>query len=127
VINDDQIDFDGDTGAYTTSMPTLKVLLNAVVFKLGGKFATIAIEEYYLCTPFVDKHGKLTVEFMRIKLNYLEANDYIHAGDPKQLPARAPCPCHHSGRSRHPSHAPRRRHLLQRKQVSSRCRGGHRS
>ena len=50
IIGGDQIDFNGDKAAYTTSMPTLQILLNAVVSKLGGKFATADIKDYSLST-----------------------------------------------------------------------------
>jgi hypothetical protein len=70
-IGGDQNDFDGDMAACTVSMPTLKILLYAVVFKPGGKFATADVKNYYLGTPLVDKQGSPAVEFMRIKLEHI--------------------------------------------------------
>jgi hypothetical protein len=70
-ISGDQIDFDGDTDAYTASMLTLKILLYAVVSKPGGNFATADIKDYYFDTPLVDKHGNLTEELMGIKLEHI--------------------------------------------------------
>jgi hypothetical protein len=85
-IGGDQIDFDGDTAAYTASMPTLKILLNAVVSKPGAKFATADIKDYYLGTPLVDKYGNPAVEYMRIKLDHIPQDvqdmynlaDFVH-------------------------------------------------
>ena len=73
-IGGDQIDFDGDTAAYTASMPTLKILLNAVVSTPGAKFATADIKDYYLGTPLVDKAGKPAVEYMCINLEHIPAD-----------------------------------------------------
>ena len=73
-IGGDKVDFDGDTAAYTASMPTLKILLNAVVSKKGAKFATADIKDYYLGTPLTDKHGRPAVEYMRIQLDLIPAD-----------------------------------------------------
>jgi hypothetical protein len=73
-IGGDQIDFDGDTAAYTASMPTLKILLNAVVSTKGAKFATADIKDYYLGTPLTDKYGRPAVEYMRIQLDFIPAD-----------------------------------------------------
>jgi hypothetical protein len=54
IIGGDQIDFDGDTAAYTGSMPSLKILLSAVVSQPCGKFATVDIKVYCLGTPLAD-------------------------------------------------------------------------
>jgi len=70
-IGGDKIDFDGDTAAYTASMPTLKILLNAVVSSPGAKFATADIKDYYLGTPLVDKNGQPAVEYMCIKMDHI--------------------------------------------------------
>ena len=73
-IGGDQVDFDGDTAAYTASMQTLKLLLNSVVSTEGGKFATADIKDYYLGTPLLDKHGNAAVEYMRIALDHIPAD-----------------------------------------------------
>jgi hypothetical protein len=52
-------------------MPMLQILLNAVVSKLGGKFATADIKDYCLGTPLVNKHEKLAVKLMCIKLQHI--------------------------------------------------------
>jgi len=73
-IGGDQVDFDGDTAAYTASMPTLKILLNAVVSTKNAKFATADIKDYYLGTPLTDKYGRPAVEYMRIQMDFIPAD-----------------------------------------------------
>jgi hypothetical protein len=68
----DRVTYDGDTAAYTASMQTLKILLNAVVSD-NARFATADIKDYYLGTPLVDKHGNPATEYMRINLKHIPA------------------------------------------------------
>ena len=84
-IGGDQIDFDGDTAAYTASMPTLKILLNAVVSKPGAKFATADIKDYYLGPPLVDKYGNPAVEYMCINLADFEHHGHVFMESSKSI------------------------------------------
>ena len=52
----DRVEYDGETAAFTASMQTLKILLNAVVSDQNARFATVDIKDYYLGTPLLDKH-----------------------------------------------------------------------
>jgi hypothetical protein len=78
--------YDGDTAAFTASMQTLKILLNAVVSDKGAHFATADIKDYYLGTPLVDKQGSPASEYMRINLKHIPLDvqekynmaEYIH-------------------------------------------------
>ena len=87
-IGGDQVDYDGDTAAYTASMQTLKIVCNSVVSTPDGKFATADIKDYYLGTPLVDKHGDPAVEYMRISLDHIPKDvqerynlpEYAHNG-----------------------------------------------
>jgi hypothetical protein len=67
----DRVDYDGETAAFTASMQTLKILLNAVVSDQGARFATADIKDYYLGTPLLDKDGKPATEYMRINLKHI--------------------------------------------------------
>jgi hypothetical protein len=84
----DKIQYDGDTAAFTASMQTMKIVLNAVVSDPGARVATADIKDYYLSTPLVDKHGNPATEYMRINLNHIPSfvqekysmAEYAHSG-----------------------------------------------
>lgn len=85
-IGGNLIVYDGETAAFTASMQTLKILLNAVVSDKGARFATADIKDYYLGTPLVDKHGNPASEYMRINLKHIPLDvqekynmaEYVH-------------------------------------------------
>jgi hypothetical protein len=82
----DRVDYDGETAAFTASMQTLKIMLNAVVSDEGARFATADIKDYYLGTPLLDKHGNPATEYMRINLKHIPESvqnrynmaDFVH-------------------------------------------------
>ena len=58
------MDVNIDCGTLTTSMLTIKLLLNSIILMLGAQFMVIDIKDFYLNTP-LDK-----LEFFRMKLAY---------------------------------------------------------
>jgi hypothetical protein len=59
------------TAAFTASMQTMKIVLNAVVSDEGSRCATADIKDFYLGTPLVDKNGNPATEYMRINLKHI--------------------------------------------------------
>jgi hypothetical protein len=82
----DRVEYDGETAAFTASMQTLKIVLNAVVSDQNARFATADIKDYYLGTPLLDKHGNPATEYMRINLKHIPTDvqqrynmsEYVH-------------------------------------------------
>ena len=62
-------DYDGPTTAYTASLPTVKLLLNAVISEPDAKFMTMDIGDFFLYGSSGRK------EYMRIPLNYFSKAD----------------------------------------------------
>ena len=64
-------DYTGNTSAYTASLPTVKLLLNAVVSDSNSKFMTIDAKDFFL-------HGSSgRNEYMRIPLTYFSEEDML--------------------------------------------------
>ena len=64
-------DYDGPTTAYTASLPTVKILLNAVVSDPNSKFMTLDIGDFFLYGSSGRK------EYMRIPLSHVTPEDMI--------------------------------------------------
>ena len=64
-------DYDGPTTAYTASLPTVKILLNAVVSDPNSKFMTLDIGDFFLYGSSGRK------EYMRIPLSHFTQEDMI--------------------------------------------------
>jgi hypothetical protein len=64
-IGGDQVDYQGETAAYTASLPTIKILLNSVVSD-NAKWMTADISDFYLGTPLPES------EYMQINLRHVD-------------------------------------------------------
>jgi len=64
-IGGDQVDYQGETAAYTASLPTIKILLNSVVSD-NAKWMTADISDFYLGTPLPEP------EYMQINLRHVD-------------------------------------------------------
>jgi hypothetical protein len=63
-IGGDQVHYPGETAAYTASLETIRILLNAIVSE-DASFLTADIKDFYLGTPLDRK------EYMRISLKHI--------------------------------------------------------
>lgn len=64
-------DFSGNKTSYTASLPSVKILLNAVISDPDSKFMTIDLKDFFL-------HGTLDrKEYMRIPLKWFSSADMI--------------------------------------------------
>jgi hypothetical protein len=61
-VGGDRIDYPGDVATKTSSLPTIKLLLNSTISTPGAQFMTIDIKDFYLNTPM---HR---YEYMRVNL-----------------------------------------------------------
>lgn len=69
-VGGDVNDYTGNTSAYTASLPTVKLLLNAVVSDPNSKFMTIDAKDFFL-------HGSSgRNEYMRIPLSFFSEEDF---------------------------------------------------
>jgi hypothetical protein len=61
-VGGDRIDYPGDVATKTSSLPTVKLLLNSTISTPGAKFMCIDIKDFYLNTPMT------RYEYMRVDL-----------------------------------------------------------
>ena len=64
-VADTHSDYEGPTSAYTANLPTVKILMNAVVSTPGSRVATADIKDYYLGTSMA------IPEFMKVALRQI--------------------------------------------------------